>query len=847
VNIIVMLNGQDVTSNCLLSATRIAFDSSKRITTASISIMAQALNRASRYDYAHYDVDSYSIALRELFEVTILDGRDGTTKLFDGNIYAMTLQQSDTPGFSVFYQCDLSDWSAYLDRAVCWDSTFAVTMPNSDQGIITALLGHFCPTIHLASVALVVPTIQKYDWLSKTCRQVLDDLSTLAMATWRVDFNGNLYYQPASAAPPAPFTLSTSPDYVTKFPVRVENYRHDFTNPVNHAYVRGAVDPATGAFVQANYSDPVSIGTYGEYAAGMVDTSIITAWDAALKAKSTVLTYAYPIETGSFVIWGPDGLACGMQVHIIEENLGIDGTYTIRALTMQWEDQSLVRYEAQFGPMQPDLETILRLIAQRTMWATANPTTASAVAPGTVTDASIAPPGLSASSIQSVNASTITGLISAGQIGSVNAGSIVGTLTAGQIATVNATSITGAITAGQIGTVNATSITGVVVSSQLANGIIDSLAKFATALTPVRMVKTGDPWPPTMPNNNYPPNSFFYYQPDGNFYQVNSAGTGWSVNNNPQGSLTSFYNIGAMSATSIVGLILAAQIQSITAGQITGSITASQIASVNASTIAGTITAGQIASVNASAIAGSITASQIASVNASAISGTISAGQIASVNASSISGSITAGQISSVNATTINTGTFNVGTGSSMAAQLNIYNGSTLVAELGYLGSVGSASCGGWFQVFGAGGTSYSNASVYTDTGGNLYVKNANFSVVSGSTTISTSTATFDGTLSLLAIKNTDSTDSCSFISRGIVCYYGGSKVGAVVRDPGGAFMTLDFSAPGHPTVQVLGNDGTVRADGGFTTSGNVGKSGTFTTADGKTATVTKGIITELA
>jgi hypothetical protein len=128
---------------------------------------------------------------------------------------------------------------------------------------------------------------------------------------------------------------------------------------------------------------------------------------------------------------------------------------------------------------------------------------------------------------------------------------------------------------------------------RLADQIIDNLAKYTAALTPIQMIKVGDPWPPAMPNKNFPPNSFFYYQPDGNFYQVNAAGTGWAINNNPKATLMSFYYIGAINAQSITGLILAAQINTITAGQITGSIQASQIGGINASVIAGPIQSAQ--------------------------------------------------------------------------------------------------------------------------------------------------------------------------------------------------------------------------------------------------------------
>jgi len=1029
VNVVIKMNGQDVTDDCLLSATRIAYDTSKRITTASLTIMGAALARTAgaRYDAAHYDVDRFSAALSEMFVVQIFDGRDGVTKLFDGQIYAMTLVQSDAPTFGVFYQCDLNDWAAWLDRAVCWNRAFPVTMPNSDKGIIEALLGQFCPKIHLTDIAEIVPIIQKFDWATKTCRQVLDELSALSMGQWRVDFDANLHYELASDAPAAPFGLSTSPDMVTSFPVRVDGYRHDFTNPVNHAYVRGTQDPTTGVTISAEYSDPVSIQTYGEYSAGFVDEQIVTGWDAALRAKSMVLQNAYPIETGNFTIWGRDGLRCGMQVHLVEENIGIDGDYIIRALAMEWIDADTVQYTAQFGAAQADLETILRMLDQRTKWKTSNvPVSVATPGPppdGSVTDASIAPPGLSSSSIASVSASAIQGTINASQIGSVNASTIQGTITSSQIGSVNASTIIGQITstqiasvnanqiagsitasqigsvnataiqgsitsaqigsisaskitgsiaadqiggvwantiagqiqssqigsvnaaaingsisAGQIGSVNASTINGVIVTSQLANQIIDDLAKYADALRPIPMLSTAADL--AVPSDTLPPNSFFYWIPDGNFYQMTPDGMSWTPNNSPQNARMKFYNLGAMNAGSIVGLIVAAQIGSITAGQITGAIQAAQIASltagqitgqlsaaqiatvnataitgtitaaqiqsitsgqitgalsaaqigsVNASTIVGSITAAQISTVNATAIQGSITSAQIASIAADKISGSITAGQIASVNATAISGTITAAQIGtiaasqvsgtfaytqigSVNAATItiglvgdsqisgmsgakltvgtvnsdklNTTSIDVGGGGSKPGKINVYNGSsTMVAELG---AISTGQYGGWFKQFGAGGTSYSNAKVSTDSSGNLSITDATFTINGTGSRVVTSPSTFDSTYASiqLIVESNPALDKTSMISRGLVFYYNSTKIGAIVRSPSGGWMELVWEGAGY--VLISGKDG-VRSDGGFSVSGAVGVSGSFTSANGKTITVTKGIVTSIA
>jgi hypothetical protein len=869
VNALIYINGSDVTDSCLLSATRITADSSKRITTASITIMGQSLTHAAQYDSAHYDQDHYSLDLRELYLVTILDGSDGTTKLFEGQIYAFNMAQSDGATFGVFYQCDLSDYAAWLDRSVCWGN-YTLTLPNSDQGIIQALLGQFCPRINVADVAQLVPVIQKYDWQTKTSRQVLDDMQTLAGAEWHVDFDGKLHYGPASNAPLAPFNLSTSPDMIMSFPVKVSGYKHDFNNPINRAFVRASVDLASAAPIEASYSDPISIQKYGTYDYAVVDTQITTSWDASLRAKSMVLKYANPLESGSFTIW-KDGLKLGQQVNITEENLGINGAYIIRQMTMAWEDKYTVRYEAQFGAAQPDLDTVLRIMAQRSAWSSALAVSGTSVpAPGSVSDASIAQGGLSANVINSVNAGSIVGKVTAGQINSVNAGAILGQVSAGQIGSVAAGVIQGSLQADHIGSVYAGTIQGVVVSSQLADQIIDNLAKYAQALVPVQMVQNSTGLPSGMPNKNFPANSFFYYVPDGHFYRITADGMNWVQNDSPQNALMNFYYIGAINAQSIIGLIVAAQIQTITAGQITGQIQAGQISSVNASSINGQITAGQILTVNATAIQGLITSDKIQTITAGQITGTLSAGQINTIQAGQITGLIAYNQIGSVNASTITIGviqdgqigsingtklnigsvtsdkfdgySINVGGGGNKPGRINVYNsGGSIIAQVGTLDS---GFYGGWFQVLAASGTGYGDAKFKTDTSGNLTITDANLTVNGGGGKVYTSPTTFDPTYSTVAWIAEGGSDKCSHISRGLVFYSSNSKIGSIVRSPSGTWMELEFPTPGYVLISGSGG-GTVRADGGFGVAGAAGVSGSFV-AGAKTVTVTKGIITSI-
>jgi hypothetical protein len=816
-NALILLNGDDVTAETVLNQTKIQFDSNKNITTAQVAFVASSRGGVARYDSAHYDVDEYGLAVDDLGVITILDGRDGVTKLFEGQIFTIDMKQTDAEqAFAVLYTCTVNDYAAWLDRALAWGDPSIITFPCSDQYIIQRFVALFAPKIDATHVQAISTNITSYDWKGKTLRQVMDDMAALSAGQWRMDFNKRLYYNPVAAAPPAPFKLSTSPDNVNSFPVRVDQFKRDFSNPVNHCFARGGVDPSTGFVVQADYSDPTSIQAYGEYQVGVVSDQITNITDAVLRATTEVMTYAYPVETGQFVIW-KDGLALGQLVNLHEDWLGIDGNYIVRTLEMAWTDQWTVQYTIQFGAARPSLEAFLRQLDQDQRWESMKPPVAQA-APGSVTDASIAPGGLSANVINSVNASVINGLIKANQIGGVNAGVIAGQLSASQIATVNAGSVQGQLVAGQIGSINAGVIQGVVVSSQLADGIVDTLSKYATALTPIQMVGTGTNtvWPPAagFPNKQFPPNSYFYYADNGHFYQMDSTGTTWAdQGTNPKtltGSLQ-FYNVGAINANSIIGLILAAQIQSITAGQITGSIQAGQIAGVNASNIIGKIQGTQIQSIDAGLITGYIQAGQIQTVNAGSITGSIQGSQIQNIQAATITiGLIGSNQINTVNASQLIVGTATAQTVQVQDASNNV---------IGRIGVMTGGTYGGWFKVFGAGGNDYPSALVYTDMSGNLFVKNATFTITGGGSTIQAGpTQYFDSSYNSAALQNTDGSSLTSMVSRGLVFYVGGSKIGSLVKSPNGSYLELECTVGGG-YVLINGAAG-VRSDAGYKVGG---------------------------
>lgn len=862
-NIQVWIHGEDVTDSIKLDETRINYDSSRRVTTASITLMGNtptagpvgsaialvngkrhlgdlfrpevhpARTGAAVYDDAQYDVDRYEVAASVLFSVTIFDLTDDS-KLFEGQIFAIELRQTDAEYPQALYVCDLSDYSVWLDRAVCWDASLVLPSPATDQIILQTLIGTFAPQIDATEhVAQLMDGIVTFEFVGKTCRQVLDEMAQLTLATWFVDFDGKLWYQTAADAPAAPWGLSTSPDLVSTFPVRVDSWRRDFTNPVNKAFVRGQIDVLTGLPVQAEFTDLVSIEKYGQFEYSVVDQQIATQYDALLRAKSTVLKYAQPLEQGSFTIW-KDGLKSGQRVAIHEDQLGIDGEFEIISLALAWRDKSLVEYRANFGAAKPDLESYLRLIDQRSRWQTAH-TPAGRPIDGSVKDSSIAAGGLSAAVIGSVNADVIVGTIDAGQIGTVNASQIVGQLNAGQIGGVNATVIEGAIVADQIGSVHAATINGVIISDQLANGIVDDLAKYADALRPVPIVTT---LPTGLPSDNYPPHSFFYYETDGHFYQMDAAGTGWTQNDSPQNSLMKFYSIGRISANSITGAIIAAQIGSVNASAITGLIQSSQIGSIAATSISGLIQANQIQSITASQISTAIQGSQIQNING----GTIIISTVQDTAIANVSGGkILAGTVTSDK---LNASNIDVGGGGNKTARINVVDAS--VALVAQIGALNSGDYGGWFKVFGAGGTGYTDAKIKSDISGNLSITDAALSInAGGNGRIRTSPTTYGTSYSSIALIVELSLERTEVISRGCVVFYNNQQVGALARHasvPNAGTLTL-YNGPA--TVVLDGSTGTVQANGAFNCNGAAGQSqsiGSF--PDGRTMTFSGGILT---
>jgi hypothetical protein len=167
--------------------------------------------------------------------------------------------------------------------------------------------------------------------------------------------------------------------------------------------------------------------------------------------------------------------------------------------------------------------------------------------------------------------------------------------------------------------------------------------------------------------------------------------------------------------------------------------------------------------------------------------------------------------VGTVDSDKLNATAINVGAGGGKPGVINVVDGAaSVVARVGQLDT---GAYGGWFKVFGAGGTGYSDAKVKTDTSGNLFINNAALSITAGSDTLSTGPTTFDATYSSLALTLVGGGYQTSVVTRGLVLYSGGSKIGALVRAPGGAWAELELLGSGYTLLS--GNAG-IRSDKGY-------------------------------
>jgi hypothetical protein len=285
----------------------------------------------------------------------------------------------------------------------------------------------------------------------------------------------------------------------------------------------------------------------------------------------------------------------------------------------------------------------------------------------------------------------------------------------------------------------------------------------------------------------------------------------------------------ALQANSVTAQALAAN--SVVAGKIAA------LAVVAGNLAADSVTAGAIAAgavVASSIAAGAITADKIAA-------GAITADKIQA-------GSITSDKFSTVELA--------VGFGANKPGRVAVYNNvQNLVALLGDMGGAGlpaNTYFGIWGKLAAFGGNGYNDAAIYTDTAGNLNIRQTSFTITGAAGTpaagssIASSPTTYDATYGSIEWRVSKPGDSAtSHLSRGIVLKGSSNTLaGAFVRSPtAGHENAGELTVNNNGTLMILldGFTGQVRASS-FAVTGNASFTGQVPA--GRAFNVVSGLIT---
>lgn len=787
----VFVEGADISDAVLFESLAIHEDSQSRIPTAEFTLLMYGA--PARWDEDRWDQAVWSIDAKELDRVLIADQTTGKQR-FGGRIRYFDFERVKPE--RVFVHCRCAGHASWLEHIVVPYEDFGAT--HSDGYILRFLIDKYAAgKLSSSGIVDILPAVPLGVVENQTLRQVFDWLADLSNGWWSVTPDAVVEYRRPDAAA-SPYRLTDdAPDGVTSFRFSLNSYSRDFARPVNHAVVIGGVLPS-GASLKVEYSDPISIESYGQWSTTLLDRGVTDANEAMLRAKALVEANAYALENGELVTYA-DVFDAGDYVPIETADYGIDSSFVLYSCDIKQLNRTMTQYTFGFGPRRPDAERLLRVM-ERFMRAESGLGSMGGVstpASGSITEDMLGEDF-------KLNADALYGSISGDDI-TVAAGTIAGTI-GGESVIVDAGTIQGVITGNDV-RVDTGTFQGLIISDQLANGIIDDLGKFAASTRPIPVYEAM----PALPAPDLPAGAYFFNNANGHFYQVNPDGVTTTDKGTDPDALAGamkLYSIGKMNVKSFIGLIAAAQIENITAGQIVGMITAPQIASVNASAITGSIGADQIGTVNAGAIQGQIVSTQIGSVNGTTILiGTVGDAQIGTVSG----GKLIVGTVDSnkLNATAIQ-----VGGGGSKPGKFTVHN--TSGTEIGFIG-VNGATEGGWFKTLGVGGATKDTPVIKADATGKVTIDGADFTITTASNgVLKMSTTAFDPTYSSVGLSVTDPSGMYKtlVVSKGIVGWNGTvNKLFSMNLDPGAAGCgELVLYNSGTITMILSGFDGKVSA-----------------------------------
>lgn len=864
------VGGVDLSGVALIDGATIQQDSSEAISTCELTLFQRYGD--ARYDHAEYDRASFQYAwqVSEWDELVIWD-QDTSAVQFAGFILAI---DRELEGPHVRLKLHASDWGILFERAL-----ITQTWPDGtpDSVIIADALAKV-PEFSAGSIITLTANLGIIEAKDKRIRDLLDDICQLTGGEWNVSYTGKVNYYAAGSIV-APFGLSDRPNGTTTQPYELASYKRDFTDAANRVLVLGAVGEA--GELRATAEDTSSQGQYGVLSVTLVDRNLTDPATAALWADTEVGLRSTPKFTVAAGYFTP-GLTRGMTVDVEAWKYGLTTSLILRSLTIEImaPDRSRavtaghkLKYRATLGSRPPDLVYTLRRMQRKPVESTRAP--AAAIAPGTIEGDDFAAGISPVYTVARKPAGAEWAQYPADAVFLNTADRKLYRRTGDDwTAVVPTADIEGQLKTSQFAPGSVTSVVladGSVVTAKIPAGAITAPTIAVGAVT-VSAIADGAVTSAKIPDGAIQAPKLAASSVTANAIAANAI----AAENIQAGAVTA----NALAANSVTAGAIAAD--AITANAIAaGAITATEIAAgaVTANAIAANaVTAQAIAanSVTAQALAAnSVVAGKIAalavvagnlaadSVTAGAIAaGAVVAGKIAAgaVTAGTIAaGAVTAGtiQAGSITSDKLSTVELAVGYGSNKPARVAVYDThQDLVAVLGDMGGAGlpaNTYFGVWGRLAGFGGTEYSNAPLYTNTAGSLFIRQASFTITAPTGTaaegsvIQSSPSTYDATYGSIEWRVSKPTDSTSsLVSRGLVLRgNGGTVCGSFVRSPtagheSSSELVLNKN-DGALMILLNGFDGSIRASS-FAVTGNTSFTGTVPA--GRPLNVVSGLIT---
>lgn len=864
------VEGFDLSDVALVEGATIQQDSTQGISTAEITLF-QRYGEA-RYDHAEYNHAAFMYAweVTEWQELELWDADTGAIQ-FAGFILAID-RELDGPNVRVTLHA--SDWGILFERTLITQS-----WPDGtpDSTVIADCVAKV-PGLSLGTVVTLTANLGLIEAKDQRIRDVLDNVCQLIGAEWNVSYDGKVnYYESGSIV--APFALSDRPNHTTTQPYQLDNYSRDFSDAANRVLVLGSV--LESGEVRATADDAASQQQYGVLSVTLVDRNIGDATTAALWAETEVAVRSQPKYTIEASVFVP-GLARGMTVSVEAWKYGLAASLILRSLSLviMAPDRERaggaghkLKYSATLGSRPPDLVYTLRRMQRRPVQSTAAP--AAPIAPGSIE------PGDFAAGIEPVH---VVDHKPAGAEWALYSPTAVFLYTVDRklyrrtgddwTAVVPTADLEGQLQTPQFAPGSVTSVVlgdGAVISAKIPMGAITA-PKIAVAAVTVSAIADGAVTTAKIPDGAIQAPKLAASSVTANAIAANAI----AASSIQAGAVTA----NALAANSVTAGAIAADAitaNAIAAGAITaselaaGAVTANAIAAnaVTALAIAANSVTAQALAAN-SVVAGKIAALAVTAGNLAADSvtaGTIAAGVVvsASIAAGAITsdkiqaGAITADKIQagSITSDKISGVEFAVGYGANKPGRVGVYNtANLLVALLGDMGGAGMPAntyFGVWAKLAAFGGAGYNDAAVYTDTAGNLFIRQTSFTITGATgspaagSSITSSPTTYDATYGSIEWRVSKPADSTtSLVSRGLVLRgSSGNIAGAFVRSPttgheNASELVLNNNSGGL-TIFLDGFAGQVRA-ASFAVTGNTSFTGSVPA--GRGLTVVSGLIT---